>query len=132
MWHAVGSSPLNRFFITLVTFGNYEPVRVRQGRQIAISAAPKLMPRPPFRRSSPTLRLIPATYSLSPIPTSWAKPLCTLGSKSFTRKHNLHCAPHSHSCRHTSHVAPTPRGIADIAASTFAHTIGSHLHHRLN
>ena len=57
MWHAVGSSPLNRFFITIVTFGNSEPVRVRQGRQIAISTVPTLMPRPPCRRSSATLRL---------------------------------------------------------------------------
>ena len=45
-------------------------------------------------------------------------PCCTLGSKLFTRKHNLHFAPHSHSCRHISHISPTRRGIADIAAST--------------
>ena len=48
MWHAVGSSPLNRFFITIVTFGNSEPVRVRSGRETVALQSPLLMARVRF------------------------------------------------------------------------------------
>lgn len=53
----LGSSPLNRFSMSVVTFGNSEPVRVRRGRETVALQSPLLMPRPPFRRSSATLRL---------------------------------------------------------------------------
>lgn len=92
MWHAVGSSPLNRFSMSVVRFRQLRAGQGTEGsrdcRASIASAYAETALQTVFGNAPALLRLQTACRSVNS-----TTPRCTLGSKLFTRKHNRHYAP---------------------------------------